>query len=205
MLSTAKVVILLFSVGMTFNAGVFRYHRAARIGDPIYFLYLEDKLQCLRACYEESECAVVEHRENEEGLCRLSKQGDSETVEGFTFSREETDASCKLIEILDFDVSFQMIRPQNIAITKPKKCSSMPNVTVLQPYDRPKYRFFVLNSTKVPENWVASEFRMFNLDVLQMCYAKGAVSAGFEQGLLLTVIEGTKASVQAKSMIWGLI
>ncbi|CAJ0591899.1 unnamed protein product [Cylicocyclus nassatus] len=142
---------------MSSNTGVFRYDPAAS-GKPMYYFYLEDKVSCLRACYEESECAVVEYRENEEGYCRLYREGDTRSVEGYTLSRGETNSSCKLIEILDFDVSFQEIEGSQENSSK-AKCSGMPDVAVIQPYDRVEYRFFVLDSTKVAENWIASEFR----------------------------------------------
>ncbi|CAJ0592114.1 unnamed protein product [Cylicocyclus nassatus] len=150
--------IFLLVLKMSSNTGVFRYDPAAS-GTPMYYFYLEDKVSCLRACYEENECAVVEYRENEEGYCRLYREGDTHSVKGgYTLSRGETNSSCKLIETLDFDVSFQEITGQENS--SEAECSVMPDVAVLQPYDKVKYRFFVPDSTKVAENWVASEFRL---------------------------------------------
>ncbi|CAJ0592088.1 unnamed protein product [Cylicocyclus nassatus] len=155
MFSSGFIFVLVLK--MSSNTGVFRYDPAAS-GTPMYYFYLEDKVSCLRACYEENECAVVEYRENEEGYCSLYKEGDTLSVEGYTLSRGETNSSCTLIETLDFDVSFQEISGQQTFYKA--KCNSTPDVSVLQPFDGEKYRFFILNSTKVPKNWVASKFRL---------------------------------------------
>ncbi|CAJ0591626.1 unnamed protein product [Cylicocyclus nassatus] len=134
---------VLFLARTTLSSGVFRYDPEALCGSPMYFLYLDSEVQCLRACYEESECAVVQYNETDDGYCRLYRSGKTDRkVQGYVLFREETDSSC-MSEITTGELSFQKIPRQESAITV--ECSMTHDVAVIQPYEHnEKYRFFLL-------------------------------------------------------------
>ncbi|CAJ0591367.1 unnamed protein product [Cylicocyclus nassatus] len=157
---SAFVFIISVLVGLTLNAGVFRYNPKAPSGSIIYNIYLKDKLMCLRACYEEINCAFVTYEEDMAERCRLFESGDGNGQRsGYILLREETDAACTLIEISDADIAFQKIPYQEVAEVE---CSNaVSDVAIISPYvSHGKYRFFVLNSAKVPD-WTAKKHRLF--------------------------------------------
>ncbi|CAJ0601639.1 unnamed protein product [Cylicocyclus nassatus] len=157
MLSITPIFIVMLTAKMTSNSGVFYFNPEAPRGEPIFQYYAENKAQCLRACYEESDCAVVEHDETDDNYCRLYKEGNG-SVEAYVLSREATDSSC-MTETTTTDVRFQKIpRRENV---KKGKCTSTQNVTVIMPYKREgRYRFFVPESSRIPYDWDRMNFKL---------------------------------------------
>ncbi|VDN22894.1 unnamed protein product [Cylicostephanus goldi] len=96
---------------MTSNSGVFRFTSVAKHGSYMFYFYSEDQVQCLRACYEESECAVVQYDEKT-SFCKLLRTG-TYTAPGYVLSRGENDSSC-MTEEATGDIPFQKIPQKNV-------------------------------------------------------------------------------------------
>ncbi|CAJ0591507.1 unnamed protein product [Cylicocyclus nassatus] len=93
MFFTGSILVILFLANPALNSGVFRHNTAAFYGDLLYQIFSKEEALCLRACYEESECAFVDYREDVKA-CSLYRQGSTSTWGGYILYREETDASC---------------------------------------------------------------------------------------------------------------
>ncbi|CAJ0601338.1 unnamed protein product [Cylicocyclus nassatus] len=121
----------------------------------MYYLYLKKQSQCLRACYDERECKVVEYNETN-GFCKLYKQGTIGTVKGHELRRDETDSSC-MTEISTSDIAFQKIKPLQ-KIPKIPQCQNLTksnDVTVIGTSKTSDgYRVFFTTS---PSEWTATK------------------------------------------------
>ncbi|CAJ0601337.1 unnamed protein product [Cylicocyclus nassatus] len=147
-----EVSILLLLAKSTSNTGVFRFDPEAKHGNSIYFLYLEKQSQCLRACYDESECKVVEYNETD-GFCRLYREGKVGPIKGYELKRDETDSSC-MTETSTSDVAFQRIPPRQ-EDDRDFTCKDLaaPDKTVIVPFERERYRFFFSNTSRTSSKW----------------------------------------------------
>ncbi|CAJ0591371.1 unnamed protein product [Cylicocyclus nassatus] len=155
-MSSATVFIVLVLVETAINVGVFRYSPNAGHGYLVYDIYLEDKAMCLRACYEEVECEVVNYEENTRS-CAMYRGGNS-TEPGYILSRGETDAACTLIEISDTDIAFQKIPSQDLAKVE---CNVMSDVAAISTYENSTgYRFFILRPNNISEYWEDMHYRL---------------------------------------------
>ncbi|CAJ0591647.1 unnamed protein product [Cylicocyclus nassatus] len=145
-----KVLFVLSATKMTLSSGVFRYTPSYLHGGYVYYFNPGDRVQCLRACYEESECVFVTYNEGT-NHCNLYRQGNSTKSNGYVLTREETDASCTT-ELASDNISFQKI-PHRVNSTK-SECNNTArhDVAVIKYYDHFNYRFFLHSSMK-EGNW----------------------------------------------------